>query len=88
MTLGEVEKISTHSGVMAIILLAAHTLSAADIEGAIENSMRADAIGPLLDPVLYKRKSKALDQDRSIMLSALELVNAVNAGQTAEVSKG
>lgn len=45
-----------------------------DIPGLLEAIERAHAVGPILDPTLYRDKATMMDQDAELLRSALPLV--------------
>ena len=54
-------------------VLAAKMLVVYDIPKLIEAIDRADAVGPILDPTLWREKHRAMDEDRQIIEAALPL---------------
>lgn len=48
-------------------LLASMLVSMEDLGGAIKAADHAEAVGPLIDPTLYRAKGKALSEDLRVM---------------------
>lgn len=55
------------------VALAAQLLAAHDLPALLEAIAKAEAIGPILDPTLYRQKGKAMMEDREILRAALPL---------------
>lgn len=67
--------ISAHTAAtMAYSLLSMH-----DYGKLIEAQNTADAIGPIIDPTLYRDKMKAMHEDRTIFEAANAFVRTVTA---------
>ena len=45
-----------------------------DIQGLLDAIERAEAVGPFVDPTLYREKAGAMEQDRELFRAALQLV--------------
>jgi len=43
------------------------------LDEALAAANKADALGPILDPTLYREKQRALDEDRELIRAALPL---------------
>ena len=54
-------------------VIAANMLAQWDIPQLLADIERADAFGPLLDPTLWSKKHKAMDEDREALRAALPL---------------
>lgn len=55
------------------VWLLAGALADHDIPQLIEAIDRADAIGPMVDPTLYRAKSGKMQEDRELLVAALPL---------------
>lgn len=61
-----------HDAVLAAASCAA-VLHAHDIPELLQAAARVHAVGPILDPTLYRERSAAMDQDAALLLAALPL---------------
>lgn len=52
---------------------AAKLLAGLDVPGLLEDIERAEAVGPIVDPTLYRDKAKAMGEDRELLCAALPL---------------
>jgi hypothetical protein len=52
---------------------ACRIVSQHDIRGLIEAIDHAHAVGPIVDPTLYRDKAEAMEQDRELLQAALPL---------------
>lgn len=52
---------------------AREVLSGLDIPGLLRAIDHADALGPILDPTLYREKAKAMAEDKALLQAALPL---------------
>ncbi len=55
-------------------VMAAQILSMHDIPGMLNAIERAHALGPVVDPTLWKQKCQAMEEDREMLEAALPLV--------------
>lgn len=53
--------------------LCANMLAGHDITKLLNAIERADAVGPMLDPTLYRDKQKAMHEDKELLQAALKL---------------
>jgi len=60
-------------GTLRVVRQCALMLSQVPIPEAIQTAERADAIGPILDPTLYRTKHAVLQVDIEFMRASLEL---------------
>lgn len=67
------QKISAYQEAVRTARLCAQLLSAHDIPQLLRDIERADAVGPMLDPTLWKRKRHAMEQDRDLLRAAVRL---------------
>lgn len=51
----------------------ANLLAGHDINKLLDAIERADAVGPVLDPTLYRDKQKAMHEDKELLQAALKL---------------
>ena len=61
------------------VIVASQVLAVHDFERLLEAIDRADSIGPLLDPTLWRDKHKAMEEDKVLFRLALPLARL---GQT------
>ncbi len=66
-------RVTEHRATVHACLTAARLISAYDLRGALDAIARADTVGPILDPTLYKAKAEAMHQDAEILRAALPL---------------
>ena len=57
------------------VLSVAHLIRHLDFAAMIKAIDHADTVGPLLDPTLYRRKQKALLEDRGLLEAAQAFVH-------------
>lgn len=53
--------------------MARQLLQVHDLEGILQEIASAEVTGPMLDPTLYRDKSKAMAEDRALIEAALPL---------------
>ena len=53
--------------------MAARIMLALDIPKILEDIEKAEALGPMLDPTLYREKGQAMSEDKRILEAALPL---------------
>ena len=58
---------------LVLIVSVAGLLSQLDLPAMLERIERAHALGPMLDPTLYRAKAKAMDEDAELIRAALPL---------------
>ena len=59
--------------VLRHVYLAARFLADVNIPAALEAISRADSVGAILDPTLYRAKSAAMQEDAEVLRAALPL---------------
>ena len=52
---------------------AAQAIAQHDLPAMLEAADRAEAMGPVLDPTLYRDKAGAMHEDRKVISAAMEL---------------
>lgn len=62
-----------HRTTFLAVIAAMKWLLQVDLPKAIENIGRAHAIGPILDPTLYREKHRAMEEDEQLFRAALPL---------------
>jgi hypothetical protein len=67
------EKIGDYREAVLAAKFAANLLVAHDIAGILDAIERADAVGPIMDPTLYREKVGAMHEDRDLLRAALQL---------------
>jgi len=80
-----------HAQAMHVVICAARLLSVLDIPKVLREADRAEAIGPILAPSLYRSKAGALEQDVAILKAALplwKLARELGAHQVVEQRPG
>jgi len=60
---------------------AASMLIAIDFDKMLREIDHADAVGALLDPTLYREKSKAMHEDRALLVAAKNFLTAAMKGK-------
>ena len=58
---------------LVVIVSVAGLLAQIDLPAMLERVERAHALGPVLDPTLYRAKAKAMDEDAELIRAALPL---------------
>lgn len=73
--MGHTEKmtIDEYQAAVKSCVVACKLISAFDLPGMLTSIDRADSIGPLIDPTLWIKNSKAMREDREIIEAALPL---------------
>lgn len=74
------EKVDDYHRAVSVAAIAANMLHGIDFESLIRDIDTADAIGPILDPTLYREKAKALHEDRALLVAAQNLAGVVKRG--------
>lgn len=67
------EKIAEYRANLLLIHMAARTIAKMDIPKMLDDIERSHAIGPMLDPTLYRDKRKAMEEDAELLRAALPL---------------
>lgn len=62
---------------MALVYSFARVLKELPLAEMLEGISRAEAIGPMLDPTLYREKSKAMEEDRRALEAAQALAGVL-----------
>ncbi len=63
----------TYRAGVTMAAAAARLLAGVDVPGLLADIEHADAVGPLLDPTLYREKARAMGEDRELLRAALPL---------------
>lgn len=71
--MADAAKIKEYQDAVLTAKLCANMLIAHDLSGLLAAIERADAIGPLLDPTLWRDKQKAMEEDAELLRAALKL---------------
>ncbi len=66
-------KIAEYRAAIQAAVVASKMLVIHDVPDLLEAIERAHAVGPMLDPTLYRDKAKAMDEDKEILEAALPL---------------
>jgi hypothetical protein len=66
-------KVERYRSAVMTAALAARLLAQHNIAQLLRDIETADAIGPVLDPTLWRDKHEAMEQDREILKAALAL---------------
>lgn len=64
---------SEYRNQMEIVIAAARMLTIVDLPELIADIDRAEAVGPVLHPTLYRDRAKAMAEDREIFQAAMPL---------------
>lgn len=64
---------TAYTDAMTGVQIAAGILREIDLAGVLNAMEHADALGPILDPTLYKSASAKMDQQRALVRAALPL---------------
>ena len=64
---------SQHAEGVFAVVMAARVLSSVELERVIESAETALAVGPILDPTLYRDHAHRLEQDLELLRAALPL---------------
>lgn len=64
---------ATYRASLESVVMAARLVSQWDLPELLKAMGRAQAIGPLVDPTLYRAKAAAMEQDRELLEAALPL---------------
>lgn len=62
-----------YRSVIMHVAMCAKLLADYDIPDLIRKINRAETVGPMLDPTLWIRKNKAMDEDKEMLKAALPL---------------
>lgn len=69
----QIAKIAEYREAVHTVVLCARMIAVHDLPAILESIERADIVGPMIDPTLWREKHKAMDQDREILRAALDL---------------
>lgn len=69
----QIAKISEYREAVQTAVLCARMISVHDIPAILADIERADIVGPMIDPTLWREKHKAMNQDREVLRAALAL---------------
>jgi len=64
---------AVHAAAVAVCMLRLHPLSA-----ILQSIERAEALGPMIDPTLWRAKSQAMREDAALLTAAIAFVNAAS----------
>jgi hypothetical protein len=67
------EQISEYRSALLLILNSARVMTVVDLPKLLSDIEHAHAVGPMLDPTLYREKMRAMDEDKEILTAALPL---------------
>lgn len=67
------EMVNEYQAAVLAAKLCANLLATHDIPGFLKAIERSHAIGPMLDPTLYRAKVKAMEEDKELLEAALKL---------------
>ena len=74
------EKIEAYRHAVAVAAIASNMLEGIDFAQLISDIDKADAIEPLVDPTLYRERSKAMHEDRALFVAAMQLASVMKRG--------
>lgn len=69
----QIAKIAEYREAVHTVVLCARRIAIHDIPAILESIERADIVGPMIDPTLWREKHKAMNQDREVLRAALAL---------------
>lgn len=75
---GDSMDIKAYQSDLRLVAVAAAAISRIDIPGHLQHIERAEAVGPLIDPTLYRDKAEAMEEDKSLLEAALPLWRFAN----------
>lgn len=67
--------------------IARNVLRGHDLAALIGNLDRADALGPFVDPTLYREKRRAMQEDREVFAAAAAFLRAWPSDAPAEAER-
>lgn len=67
------EKIAEYRAAVTQVALAARVIGSHDLPGLLAAIETAHAVGPMLDPTLYREGVKAMDEDADVLRAAMPL---------------
>lgn len=67
------EKVEEYRAAIVCVALCGKLLAQHDLPALLAAIERAEAVGPIVDPTLYREKAKAMEEDREAMRAALPL---------------
>jgi methyl coenzyme M reductase gamma subunit len=70
------------------IVMCANTLSQYDLDGLIAAGQRADSIGAIVDPTLYRSKAHAMREDLAMLEAARTFVRALSPSLSSPEGEG
>lgn len=73
----QVDLVETYQEAVRRVALVVSMLSDVDFEKLIRAIDHADAVGPILEPTLYRDKAQAMREDRALLAAAQALVGAL-----------
>ncbi len=65
--------VADYQATVGMLYAWANVLAHVDLPGLLRDIARAEAVGPIVDPTLYREKGKALREDRAILEAASRL---------------
>ena len=66
-------KVAEYQAAVQAVVLAAKLLRQHPLPDLLRDIERAHAVGPILDPTLYRSKNQAMDEDAKMLRAALPL---------------
>ncbi len=67
------EQISEYRSALLLILNSARVMTVIDLPKLLAAIEHSHALGPMVDPTLYREKMRAMDEDKEILTAALPL---------------
>lgn len=67
------EQISEYRSALLLILNSARVMTVIDLPQLLSDIESAHAVGPMVDPTLYREKMRAMNEDKEILTAALPL---------------
>lgn len=71
--MNEAAQIAEYQAAVRATALVASMLVQYDLPELLAAIGRAEAVGPILDPTLYREKARAMDEDKALLEAALPL---------------
>lgn len=68
-----IDKIAEYRAAVTQVVLAARVIGSHDLPGLLAAIETAHAVGPMLDPTLYRDSAKAMDEDADVLRAAMPL---------------
>lgn len=68
-----VERIAEYRAAVTQVVMAARVIGSHDLPGLLAAIETSHAVGPMLDPTLYRDAAKAMDEDADVLRAAMPL---------------